>query len=180
MRLAVLQKIATSTQSSVLDLCDVPLQFILLRCLARTPLVCKPCVLGETYSSEYEAGACKDCENCGQYRETTKKCTLTSKAECGKCKLGAYAEPMLGMCKPCSPCCNDGNDIVVPECKVPGLPTNMQCSFARSEKCSKVIASTTGSTTASTLPTRKQRNESQRQRQDNSTNNQANANPPSQ
>ena len=118
-----------------------------------TPLVCKPCVLGETYSSAYEAGACKDCENCGQYRETKKACTLTSNAECGKCKLGAYEEFMLGMCKPCSPCCNDGKDIIVPECQVPGVPTNMQCSFARSEKCSKVVANTSVSTTASSLPT---------------------------
>lgn len=112
-----------------------------------TPIVCKPCVLGETYSSAYEAGACKDCENCGPYRETIKPCTLTSKAVCGKCKVGAYGEPMLGMCKPCSPCCNDGNDIVVPDCQVPGVPKNMQCTFMRSEKCSKL------STTAAALET---------------------------
>ena len=119
-----------------------------------TPLVCKPCVLGETYSSAYEAGACKDCENCGEYRETKKACTLTSKAECGKCKPGAYEEPMLGMCKPCSPCCNDGKDIVVPECQLPGVPANMQCSYARSEKCSKV-ANTSASTTGPPLQTTK-------------------------
>ena len=118
-----------------------------------TPLVCKPCVLGETYSSAYEAGACKDCENCGQYRETKKACTLTSNAECGKCKLGAYEEFMLGMCKPCSPCCNDGKDIVVPDCQVPGIPKNMQCSFARSLKCSTVVAEASVSTVASTLRT---------------------------
>ena len=45
--------------------------------------------------------------NCGEYRETTKACTVTSKAECGRCKPGAYAEGMLGLCKPCSPCCYD-------------------------------------------------------------------------
>ena len=120
----------------------------------KKPVMCEPCVLGETYSSGLEAGACKDCENCGEYRETVKPCTLTSKAVCGKCKPGAYPEAMLaGMCQPCSPCCNDGMDIVVPECQVPGVPTNMQCSFARSEKCSKVTADTSAGTTASPLPT---------------------------
>ena len=116
-----------------------------------TPIVCKPCVLGETYSSAYEAGACKDCENCGPYRETIKACTLTSKAVCGKCKVGAYEEPLLGMCKPCSACCNDGNDIVVPDCQVPGVPKNMQCTFMRSEKCGKLNTKAVISTTAAAL-----------------------------
>ena len=118
-----------------------------------TPIMCKPCVLGETYSSAYEAGSCKDCENCGPYRETIKACTLTSKAVCGKCKVGAYEEPMLSMCKPCSPCCNDGNDIVVPECQVPGVPKNMQCTFLKSEKCGKLISKVDISTTTPALQT---------------------------
>ncbi|XP_020629687.1 uncharacterized protein LOC110066785 isoform X2 [Orbicella faveolata] len=118
-----------------------------------TPIVCKPCVLGESYSSAYEAGACKDCENCGPYRETIKACTLTSKAVCDKCKVGAYEEPMLSMCKPCSPCCNDGNDIVVPECQVPGVPKNIQCTFMKSEKCGKLITKADISTTALALQT---------------------------
>lgn len=116
-----------------------------------TPIACKACVLGETYSSAYEAGACKDCENCGPYRETIKACTLTSKAVCGKCKASAYGEPMLSMCKPCSPCCNDGNDIVVPECQVAGVPKHMRCTFMRSEKCSKLITNADISTTAPAL-----------------------------
>ena len=118
-----------------------------------TPVMCKPCVLGETYSSAYEAGACKDCENCGPYRETIKACTLTSKAVCGKCKVSAYEEPMLGMCRPCSPCCNDGKDIVISKCKVPGVPKNMQCTFMRSEKCGKQITKAVISTTAAALQT---------------------------
>ena len=120
---------------------------------SKTPLMCKPCVLGETYSSTYKAGACKDCENCGQYRETKKACTLTSKAVCGNCKIGAYVEHMLGMCKPCSPCCNDGKDIIVPECQVRGVPANMQCSFARSLKCSKVMAKKSVSTATPNMKT---------------------------
>ena len=120
---------------------------------SQTPLVCQPCVLGETYSSAYEAGACKDCENCGPYRETIKPCTLTSKAVCGKCKVDAYEEPMLSMCKPCSPCCNDGNDVVVPDCQVPGVPKNMQCTFMRSEKCGKLKTKAVISTTAAALQT---------------------------
>ena len=118
-----------------------------------TPIVWKPCVLGETYSSAYEAGACKDCDNCGPYRETTKACNLTSKAECGKCKVGAYVEPMLSMCKPCSPCCNDGKDIVISQCQVPGIPANKQCSFARSDKCSKLVATSSVSTVTATVGT---------------------------
>ena len=120
---------------------------------SQTPLVCQPCVLGETYSSAYEAGACEDCENCGPYRKTIKPCTLTSKAVCGKCKVDAYEEPMLGMCKPCSPCCNDGNDIVVPHCQVSGVPKHMQCTFMRSEKCGKVNTKAVISTTAAALQT---------------------------
>ena len=120
---------------------------------SQTPLVCQPCVVGETYSSAYEAGACKDCENCGPYRETIKPCTLTSKAVCGKCKVDAYEEAMLSMCKPCSPCCNDGNDIVVPDCQVSGVPKNMQCTFMRSEKCGKLYTKAVISTTATALQT---------------------------
>ena len=118
-----------------------------------TPVVCKPCVLGETYSSAYEAGACKDCENCGPYRETTKECTLTSKAECGKCKVGAYMEPMLSMCKPCSQCCNDGKDIVISQCQVPGVPASKQCSFARSGMCSKMVTTASVSKVSPTMKT---------------------------
>ena len=118
-----------------------------------TSIVCKPCVLGETYSSAYEAGACKDCENCGPYRETIKACTLTSKAVCGKCKVGAYEEPMLTMCKPCSPCCNDERDIVISQCQVSEVPAQKHCSFARSAKCSKVATTASASTVAPTVET---------------------------
>ena len=111
---------------------------------------CKPCVLGETYSASLKAGACEDCGNCGEYRETTKACTVTSKAECGRCKPGAYAEGMLGLCKPCSPCCYDGKDIIIPECQVPGVPTGLQCSYLRSNKCSTLMTSSI-STAPSTL-----------------------------
>ena len=120
---------------------------------SQTPLVCKPCVLGESYSSAHEAGACKDCENCGPHRQTIKACTLTSKAECGKCKVGTYEEPMLSMCKPCSPCCNDGKDIVISQCQVPGVPANKQCSFARSAKCSRVASTGSVSTVAPIVKT---------------------------
>ena len=105
----------------------------------KTPVDCKQCVLGETYSSAYEVGACKDCKNCGPYRETIKACTLTSQAVCGSCKLGTYLEPVLGMCSPCSPCCNDGKDIFIRECQVPGVPINMHCSILRSTKCSSSV-----------------------------------------
>lgn len=104
----------------------------------QTPLSCKPCVLGETYSPANEPGACKDCENCDEYQETIKACTLTSKARCGKCKVGAYPDALLPKCVPCSQCCNDGNDDVIPACQVPGVPKDKQCSYARSGKCSKL------------------------------------------
>ena len=79
-----------------------------------------------------------------------KACTVTSKAECGRCKPGAYAEGMLGLCKPCSPCCYDGKDIIIPECQVPGVPTGLQCSYLRSNKCSTSMTSSI-STAPSTL-----------------------------
>lgn len=114
----------------------------------QTAIVCKPCEQGMTYSSKSEAGACKTCTNCGEYRETIKSCTLTSNAVRGKnCKLGAYPEGMVGMCRPCSACCNDGNDIFEPQCLVPRVPKNKQCSELRSEKCSKKIASVRVNTT---------------------------------
>ena len=113
---------------------------------------CKSCVLGETYSASLKAGACEDCENCGEYRETTKACTVTSKAVCGRCKSGAYAEGMLGLCKPCSPCCNDGKDIIIPECQVPGVPTGMQCSYLRSNKCSALVTSSISTTPSTPQP----------------------------
>ena len=122
----------------------------------QTPLACRPCVFGKTFSSGKEPGACKDCQNCDKYRETIKACTLTSKAVCGRCKPGAYSG-LLPFCRPCSACCNDGSDIVIPSCKVPRVPPNMQCSFARSEKCGKVAAKViikASITTATTLQTR--------------------------
>ena len=121
----------------------------------QTPIVCQPCVLGETYSSANEPGACKDCENCLKYRETSKACTLTSKAVCGKCKVGAYPDGLLSICKPCSYCCNDGKDIVIPACQVSGVAAGMQCTYLRS--CPKTAAkpdSKASLSTASTMPSR--------------------------
>ena len=121
----------------------------------QTPIVCQRCVLGKTYSPANEPGACKDCENCGQYQETIKACTLTSKAVCGKCKVGAYPHDLLPMCQPCSYCCNDGKDIVIPACQVPGVATGMQCTYQRS--CRKAAAkevSKASLNTASTVPSR--------------------------
>ena len=112
----------------------------------QTPISCKPCVLGETYSPANEPGACKDCQNCDEYQETIEACTLTSKARCGKCKVGAYSDAILPMCVPCSQCCNDGNDIVIPTCQVRGVPKDKQCSYARSGKCSKLKVTGTAST----------------------------------
>ena len=122
---------------------------------SQTPIVCKQCVLGKTYSPPNEPGACKDCENCGKYRETSKACTLTSKAVCGKCKVGAYPDGLLSMCRPCSSCCNDGKDIVIPACQVQGVAAGMQCTYLRS--CPKTAAkldSKTSLSTASTMPSR--------------------------
>ena len=110
----------------------------------QTAIVCKPCEKGMTYSSKSEAGACKTCTNCGEYRETIKSCTLTSNAVCGEnCTLGAYSEGIRGMCRPCSACCNDGNDYIEPKCKVPWVPKNKQCSDLRLKKCSEKIVNTT-------------------------------------
>ena len=104
---------------------------------SETPVKCQPCVLGETYSSANEPGACKICHTCDEYQETIKACTLTSNAECGNCTRGAYFDNTVGRCEPCSPCCNDGKDILEPGCQVPGVAANTRCTFARSEKCSK-------------------------------------------
>ena len=101
---------------------------------SQTPLVCQPCVLDETYSSAYEAWACKDCKNCGPYRETTKACKLTSKAVCGKCKVGAYEEPLLSKCKPCSTCCNDDKDVVISQCQVPGTYPQMSSAVLQDQE----------------------------------------------
>ena len=123
----------------------------------QTLIVCQQCVLGKTYSPANEPGACKDCENCGKYQETIKACTLTSKAVCGKCKVGAYPDDLLPMCQPCSYCCNDGKDTVIPACQVPGIATGMQCTYLRSEKCRKAAAkevSKASLSTASTVPSR--------------------------
>ena len=110
----------------------------------QTAIVCKLCEKGMTYSSKSEAGACKTCTNCGEYRETIKSCTLTSNAVCGEnCTLGAYSEGIRGMCRPCSACCNDGNDYIEPKCKVPWVPKNKQCSDLRLKKCSEKIVNTT-------------------------------------
>ena len=106
----------------------------------QTSISCKPCVLSETYSDVNGPGACKDCTPCGKYRKTKKACTLTSRAECGNCKTGAYEDNLLGICVPCSPCCQSKDDIIIPACQVPGVSSGMRCSFARSEKCSRNIA----------------------------------------
>ena len=120
----------------------------------QTPILCKSCVLGETYSDANEPGSCKDCMNCGKYRETKKACTLNSKAVCGKCVTGAYPEGLLGICVPCSHCCNDKDDVIIPGCHVPGVPENKQCTFARSEKCS---SNTTRQVLPPTTPNKEQK-----------------------
>lgn len=116
----------------------------------QTPISCESCVLGETYSDANEPGSCRDCMNCGKYRETKKACTLTSKAVCGKCVTGAYPEGLLGICVPCSHCCNDKDDVIIPGCQVLGVPENKRCTFARSEKCTRNI--TTPTTTLAEAP----------------------------
>ena len=113
-----------------------------------TPIVCEPCVHGKTYSSGKDAGACLSCENCEEYRETIKACTLTSKAVCGKCKPGAYQDDRLThLCQPCSRCCDDQDDLVEPQCQE--MPENKRCSFHRSHVCSKVITRTNFSSVSS-------------------------------
>ena len=102
---------------------------------SQTPVKCLPCVLGETYSGGNQTGACKICHTCDEYQETIKTCTLTSNAECGNCTQSAYFDNIVGRCMPCSPCCNDGKDILEAGCQVPGVAANMQCTFVRSEKC---------------------------------------------
>ena len=113
-----------------------------------TPIVCEPCVHGKTYSSGKDAGACMSCENCEEYRETIKACTLTSKAVCGKCKPGAYQDDRLThLCQPCSRCCDDQDDLVEPQCQE--MPENKRYSFHRSHVCSKVITRTNFSSVSS-------------------------------
>ena len=63
------------------------------------------------------------------------------------CKTGYYEEDMTGTCEPCSPCCNDGNDIREGECEVPAVPTSKQCSALRT-KCNKAMSNVSESTTA--------------------------------
>ena len=106
-----------------------------------TAIVCKPCVLGDTYSSYYEPGACRDCKNCAAiFRETKKACTLTSKAECGACMRGFYPDGFIGLCQPCSNCCYDGSDNFPVECDVSGVPMSKRCSVHQAEKCEKTAS----------------------------------------
>ena len=72
-----------------------------------TPIKCKQCEPGKTYSDADDISSCTSCGICSQHEKVTRNCTLTSNSQCGNgCSKGFYYEELTGDCKPCSICCS--------------------------------------------------------------------------
>ena len=91
---------------------------------------CVECITGKTFSDEPGKQPCKPCTECSIGQKELRPCNLTHDRVCGKCNKGFYNVTDTE-CKPCSACCGDDNDVLVPECIKQNMPKNKQCSFTQ-------------------------------------------------
>ena len=104
-----------------------------------TAVMCKKCVLGETFSSN-ATGTCEQCRECSEMNKVTmKNCTLTSNSVCGGCKPDSYVDSLTGQCELCSYCCSDDRDEKQNECIQQGMPANKACRVIRADFCRKKV-----------------------------------------
>ncbi|PFX19993.1 uncharacterized protein LOC111337445 isoform X2 [Stylophora pistillata] len=87
---------------------------------------CIKCSRGKTFSNKPSKQTCKPCSTCSVGQKELTPCNLTHDRVCGQCEKGFYGSDDTG-CKPCSACCNDKDDVRIPECQ--NMAKNKQCSY---------------------------------------------------
>ena len=96
--------------------------------------MCKPCILGKTYSAHDDISSCEPCGTCSSHQTVVKNCTLYSDSQCkDTCSKGFYFEDSTGDCQPCTWCCPDGNIKVTSGCKE--MPLYKQCDVNTKKNC---------------------------------------------
>lgn len=95
--------------------------------------VCPP----EHYSESFSSESCKPCSTCMPDEVIVAKCTKISdtRCSCKPCSKGYYRNETMSKCLPCSCCCLDGKDVVVPQCVSQGMPHTQSCSYHKSKPC---------------------------------------------
>ncbi|XP_022798274.1 uncharacterized protein LOC111336429 isoform X2 [Stylophora pistillata] len=98
---------------------------------------CRTCNPGY-YSDSYSPESCKPCVTCGPNEIMVTACTETSdtRCKCKPCPEGYYQNQTLSKCLPCSGCCLDGLDVVVPQCLKQGMPRAQACRYHKKKPCS--------------------------------------------
>ena len=101
-----------------------------------TSVECKVC-MPEHYSDSLSPESCKPCSTCMPDEVMVAKCTKVSdtRCSCKPCSKGYYRNETMSKCLPCSCCCLDGMDVVVPECVSQGMPPTQSCSYHKSKPC---------------------------------------------
>ena len=87
---------------------------------------CIKCSRGNTFSGKPTKQTCKKCSICSVGQRELTPCNLTHDRICGRCEKGFYGSNETG-CKPCSACCNDKDDVRIPECQ--NMAKTKQCSY---------------------------------------------------
>ncbi|XP_078370063.1 uncharacterized protein LOC144653833 [Oculina patagonica] len=87
---------------------------------------CVECIEGKTFLEKPGNQPCRPCSSCSVGQKELRPCNLTHDRVCGRCEKGFY-NATGNECKPCSACCNDENDVRIPECVKQNMPRNKQC-----------------------------------------------------
>lgn len=102
---------------------------------------CRHCPQG-TYSLEYSKfGHCQQCSKCTPSEHEIHKCTPESDTRCLWCPEGYYFNNNTLSCLPCSHCCGDSHDVLIPACLKKG--THGSCSFASYQRCHGAVRNET-------------------------------------
>ena len=98
--------------------------------------MCKPCMQGE-YSDVFSSESCKTCSKCLPDEGIVAKCTNISdtRCSCKPCPKGYYRNNTLSKCLPCSECCLDGVDEVVPQCVSQAISRSQTCRYQKRKPC---------------------------------------------
>ena len=99
-------------------------------------VTCKACVQGE-YSNSFSSESCKPCSTCLPDEVLVAKCTNISdtRCSCKPCPKGYYRNKTISKCLPCSQCCLDGTDKVVPQCVSQKIPRTQTCRYQKKKPC---------------------------------------------
>ena len=99
-------------------------------------VTCKPCLQGE-YSDSMSSEDCKPCSKCLPDEAMVTQCTNISdtRCSCKPCPKGYYRNKTISKCLPCSECCLDGTDEVVPQCVSQTIPRSQTCSYQKRKPC---------------------------------------------